>query len=183
MLLMGGPFDPVRLSPGVLQNGLGAFGCEDVGTLPAHLGTERCALCLQEVMNGGSAERPCSRQLTVGPWDRVVQPEDLGDAVVQPLSIPVEGGEAAGRVTDLLTACDDLDHAGGQLAQRREQVVATAGSAAIAGSLATAGSAVVAGSAATAGSAVIAGCLITVLCVNFLGDALRDALDPTDTRG
>lgn len=25
--------------------------------------------------------------------------------------------------------------------------------------------------------------LITVLCVNFLGDALRDALDPTDTRG
>jgi ABC-type dipeptide/oligopeptide/nickel transport system permease subunit len=25
--------------------------------------------------------------------------------------------------------------------------------------------------------------LITVLCVNFLGDGLRDALDPTDTRG
>ncbi len=94
-LLGGGPGLPVLLAPGVVDDRAVAFGGEEVGPLPAHLAAEAGAVSGEQVVGRGAAERAGGSQLAVRPGHRVVQAEDLGDPVVQPLVVAVEGGEAA----------------------------------------------------------------------------------------
>src|SRR5271165_2359582 len=94
-LLGAGPGLPVLLAPAVLDVRALAGRREEVRPLPAHLAAEARVGLLEQVVRRGSAERPGGVQLAVRPRHGVVQAEDLADPVVQPLVVPVEGGEAA----------------------------------------------------------------------------------------
>ena len=94
-LLGVAPGLPVLLAPAVLDDRLLVFGREHVGPLPAHLAAEAGIGLLEQVVGRGAAERAGGVELAVRPGHRVVQAQDLGHPVVQPLVVAVERGEAA----------------------------------------------------------------------------------------
>ena len=94
-VLLGHPRMPVLVAPAVVDLRLGSAGCEEVGALPAHLGTEAGVRGGKMRVQRRATERPRAFQFAVGPGHLVVQAQHLGDAVGQPALVGVEAREAA----------------------------------------------------------------------------------------